>query len=274
LKIAGHESVMSDAQETEILAKEAQLVYSNVPGWAMAQTLRQWRGTIENVEFEIMLPRLFPKVPPVVRALTKASHPEIDRDGVVKLRILDTWRTEYHLYQVILQLISMIKRSPQRGTSQTQTAVTNVSSPSSFPATARPVFPQPRPSAPDQEQFSPTISRADQQTASELASIRREIDRLRGEVTKKDEELTHMRAKEALSGSSTQTGYQYVKSDDLVGEIEAEQVAISELMSTLDDKHDAGDIDSLEYAKLFKRYSRDMYVLKQRLEYIRSKDQK
>jgi hypothetical protein len=259
---------MSDIQETEMLAREAQLVFSNAEGWSMSEgSLRTWRGTIENVSFEIFLPRMFPEVPPVVRALRKVSHPNIDADGRVSLRILENWRVEYHIYQIILQLTSLLKRNPgNRQVPQTNTQ--NYTPPSSQQTQNRPIFPisnrrSPLPTATKPSDSSQAIS-------SEVAVMRKELDRLKEEVTKRDEELTHIRAKEAIGATGT-GNYQGAKIDDQVANLEAEQIAISELMVNLDEKHETGEISSIEFSKLFKKYSRDLFILSKKIEFVQAK---
>ena len=62
--------------------------------------------------FEIFLPEYFPNVPPVVTAIGWMDHPNIDKDGFIQLRILDNWRAEFHLYQVIIALKNLMSRVP------------------------------------------------------------------------------------------------------------------------------------------------------------------
>jgi len=259
---------MSDIQETEMLAREAQLVFSNCEGWSMSEgSLRTWRGTIENITFEIFLPRLFPEVPPVVRALRKVSHPNIDADGRVSLRILENWRVEYHIYQIILQLTSLLKRSSGNQPSSSVSTQSSSRNSSQY-SQQQPIFP-----VSDRRAPLPTATRttdSSQAISSEVAVMRKELDRLKEEVTKRDEELTHIRAKEAIGATGT-GNYQGAKIDDQVANLEAEQIAISELMVNLDEKHETGEISSIEYSKLFKKYSRDLFILSKKIEFVQAK---
>jgi hypothetical protein len=257
---------MAETQETEMLAREAQLVFSNVDGWSMADgSLRTWRGKVNNIDFEIFLPRLFPEVPPVVRALKSFKHPNIDADGRVSLRILESWRVEYHVYQVISQLTSLLKRqsttrssSPSRG--MPSQAASQQSRPIFSTTTRRSSLPTPASS-----------STGSQAVSSEIAVMRKELDRLKEEVTKRDEALTHIRAKEAIGAKSTGATYQHSKSEDQLADLEAEQIAISELMSNLDERHETGEISTIEYSKLFKKYSRDLFILNKKIEFVQAK---
>ncbi|MFW9929328.1 MAG: ubiquitin-conjugating enzyme E2 variant [Candidatus Thorarchaeota archaeon] len=280
---------MSDIQETELLAREAQLIFSNVTGWSMSGgSLRTWRGKVENIEFEIFLPRLFPEVPPVVRSLTPIRHPNVDADGRVSLRILENWRVEYHLYQVILQLLSLLKRNPaqvapnnnynySRSSEGSQTGGTSFQQTSNQPEyqlQTKPIFPthskrSPLPSPAGTEHSPGGVS-------SEVAILRKELERLKEENTKKDEELTHIRAKEAIgvSGTTGSSSFAHSKTDDQTANLEAEQIAISELMANLDERHEVGEISTIEYSKLFKKYARDLFILNKKLEYVQSQQKK
>ena len=112
---------------------------------------------------------------------------------------------------------------------------------------------------------------------SEITVMKKERDRLKDEITIRVEELTHMRAKEALSFDSsslkTMSGefsFKHVATNDSLAELEAEQIAISELIANLDEKYMTGEASTLEYAKLFKKYSRDIYILNKKIEYIKA----
>ena len=106
-----------------ILAREAQLVYSNSAAFGfnpVGDSLARWKGTLTYTTnrgnnmftFEIFLPEYFPNVSPVVTAVGWMDHPNIDEDGFVQLRILDNWRAEFHLYQVIIALKNLMSRVP------------------------------------------------------------------------------------------------------------------------------------------------------------------
>ena len=77
-----------------VLAREAQLVYSNTVGFEPSgNTLTTWQGTVraggKEFQFQIFLPEYFPNVPPVVRAMEPLNHANVDDEGFVNLRILN-----------------------------------------------------------------------------------------------------------------------------------------------------------------------------------------
>ncbi|OLS24760.1 MAG: hypothetical protein HeimC3_18720, partial [Candidatus Heimdallarchaeota archaeon LC_3] len=85
----------------------------------------------------------------------------------------------------------------------------------------RPIFPASNRRAP-----LPTATRTaagSQAISSEVAVMRKELDKLKEEVTKRDEELTHIRAKEAIGATGT-SSYKGTKTEDQVASLEAEQI--------------------------------------------------
>jgi len=228
-------------------------------------SLRTWRGTIrsgtDDFQFEVFLPEQFPDVPPVVRSLTPINHPHVNKDGFVSLQILNRWKKEFHAYQAIVQLISLMKRhSPTRtklGTPNYQLRSTSQSFQGSSPNYQSPV---PAVNTPKEKQ--------------ELANLNKQITHLKEDVTKRDEELSRLRARDAIGISKSSSGhssYRHLESKDQVAELESEQIAVSDLMTSLHDKYTEGEISIFDYSKLYKKYSRDLYILSKKLEYVKSK---
>lgn len=297
--------IMYDEEST--LAREAQLIFSNVQGFNMSDTLRVWRGKVkagnpnnQEYEFEFIFPHGFPKQRPIVKAITPIAHNNVTNDGYVELDILDRWRPEFHGYQVLLQLISLLKRSPPSldagYSSRTQQPSTQRGS---IPASSNRMNSsiQPRPNPPTKNKFenfrkasgsqvgvtsrgSTPLSPAQQQEAQDSAILKKQLAEIREQMTKQEEELSRMRARDAIGiGSSSQSEHQkqlsdsfkHLKPDDQVAEIESEQIAISEMMAGLQEKHQSGEISIFDYSKLYKKYSRDLFILRKKLEYIKEK---
>ncbi|MHA2362352.1 MAG: ubiquitin-conjugating enzyme E2 variant [Candidatus Hodarchaeales archaeon] len=284
---------MNQGDQELLLAREVQLIYSNVQGFFMVDgSLRTWRGTIkvgrpipEDFEFEIFIPQLFPEAPPVVRAITPINHAHVDKDGFIRLQILNRWRREFHVYQVMLQLISLMKRDPpvkakfEKFPYQKEANYEISSTKSYAKATQQPTRYIPSssnrsPSSVHSPQPSPT-----QQEMQERALLKKQVDHLKDEVTKRDEELTRFRAREAIgisdsdqsSKRSFQTSFKHLDPNDQIAEFESEQIAISEMMTSLHEKYTMGDVSIFDYSKLYKKYSRDLYILSKKLEYVKSK---
>jgi hypothetical protein len=276
------------------LAREAQLIFSNVQGFNMGESLRIWRGKIkagnnQEYQFEFVFPHGYPNQRPLVKSLTPMNHPNLARDGTINLDILDRWRPEFHGYQVLLQLISLLKRSPPHG------APSQSSFPRDEPVATRQYSAQPVTSRqPDFQNFKRSTSSEiniaprggsagiNQQEAQESAVLKKQMSQMREQLTKQEEELTRIRARNAIGiGTNTeiavnkkaskdlQDTFKNLNTSDQINELESEQIAISELMTGLQEKHQAGEISIFDYSKLYKKYSRDLYILRKKLEYVR-----
>ena len=112
-----------------ILAREAQLVYSNsaASGFSpVGDSLARWQGTLtyttnrgrNRFVFEVFLPEYFPNVPPVVMAVGFMDHPNIDGDNFVQLRI---FQPPFHLWYFLLWEKDNFSRNLGSGHHQTET---------------------------------------------------------------------------------------------------------------------------------------------------------
>lgn len=289
-----------------LLAREAQLIFSNVQGFNMGESLRVWRGKIKagnngEYEFEFVFPHGYPKERPIIKALTPMNHPNLTREGTINLDILDRWRPEFHGYQVLLQLISLLKRSPPRdqppqqySTPQQAYNQSYQSGQQSQPPIQQPATPQYTAKVPDFQNFKRSThseinvtarggaQHVSQQEAQESAILKKQMSQMREQLTKQEEELTRIRARNAIgigsdvgvSASSKgpkdlQETFKNLNANDQIAELESEQIAISELMTGLQEKSQSGEISIFDYSKLYKKYSKDLYVLKKKLEYAR-----
>ena len=282
--------------DESILAREAQLIFSNVQGFNISDSIRIWKGKIkagngQDYEFEFIFPHGYPKERPIIKVMTPMSHPNLSQDGTINLDILDRWRPEFHGYQVLLQLISLLKRSPPRNAPAQSFTSSQQSYQSSYPNQ----HPQPHSTQrmPDFQNFKRSTqseisvaarggeSPVSQQEAQESAILKKQLSQMRDQLTKQEEELTRIRARNAIGlGSSDvkitkkgskdlQETFKNLNTNDQIAELESEQIAISELMTGLQEKSQSGEISIFDYSKLYKKYSRDLYVLKKKLEYAR-----
>lgn len=293
---------MDRMDDESALAREAQLIFSNVQGFNMGESLRIWRGKIKagngsDYEFEFVFPHGYPTQRPIIKALTPMNHPNLARDGTINLDILDRWRPEFHGYQVLLQLISLLKRSPPKGASSqsysyNQTSYSQPATPVQS-QTQTPTQPSQTQNAPDFQNFKKSTreeinvavrgegTTINHQDVQESALLKKQISQMRDQITKQEEELTRIRARNAIGlGPSDSTGIQKgpkeleetfknLNTNDQIAELESEQIAISELMTGLQEKSQSGEISIFDYSKLYKKYSRDLYILKKKLEYAR-----
>ncbi|MHA1972950.1 MAG: ubiquitin-conjugating enzyme E2 variant [Candidatus Hodarchaeales archaeon] len=238
-----------------ILAREAQLVYSNSAASGfnpVEDSLSRWQGTLTYTTkrgrnmftFEIFLPEYFPNVPPVVTAVGWMDHPNIDSDGFVQLRILDNWRAEFHLYQVIIALKNLMSRVPPTPRGE-------------IAKTARESL----------ARMNQTVEVKPRQVNKvETIALRKELSSKNEILRKKEEELARLRARQVVrpANASTLGSRRSTMKDD----IESERIAISELLASLEDRYAAGEISIFEYSRLYKKYTKELYLLKKELEYL------
>ncbi len=238
-----------------ILAREAQLVYSNSAAFGfnpVGDSLARWKGTLTYTTnrgrnmftFEIFLPEYFPNVPPVVTAVGWMDHPNIDDDGFVQLRILDNWRAEFHLYQVIIALKNLMSRVPPTPKGETAKSVRD---------TVARIIETP-PVSPNKTVFA------------ETTALRTELSSLTKQIQEKDEELARFHAQQMTQAqpSDSDEGKRLSTQDS----IESERIAISELLAALEDRYASGEISIFEYSRLYKKYSKELYIARKQTEYL------
>ena len=238
-----------------ILAREAQLVYSNnaASGFnPIGESLARWRGTLTYTTqrgrnmftFEIFLPEYFPNVPPVVTAVGWMDHPNVDSDGFIQLRILDNWRGEFHLYQVIIALKNLMSRVPPTPRGETAKTVRDTMV----------------------KLTEPTDENVIPRSSAEMKALRAEISSLNKNLTSKDEELARLRAQTIVRAEESTRSLSRGTSEQ--NELESERIAISDLLSSLEDRYAAGEISIFEYSRLYKKYTKELYILRKQLEYL------
>jgi ubiquitin-protein ligase len=238
-----------------ILAREAQLVYSNnaASGFnPIGESLARWQGTLTYTTqhgrnmftFEIFLPEYFPNVPPVVTAVGWMDHPNVDSDGFIQLRILDNWRGEFHLYQVIIALKNLMSRVPPTPRGETAKSVRDTMV----------------------KIAEPLAEKVTSRSLAETKALRAEMSSLNKRLTSKDEELARLRAQTML-----RTEESFSPPSRSISEqngLESERIAISDLLSSLEDRYGAGEISIFEYSRLYKKYTKELYILRKQLEYL------
>jgi ubiquitin-protein ligase len=236
-----------------ILAREAQLVYSNSAASGfnpVGESLARWQGTLiyttnrgkNRFVFEVFLPEYFPNVAPVVTAIGLMDHPNIDDDNFVQLRILDNWRGEFHLYQVIIALKNLMSRVPPTPKGETAKSV-------------RDTLAKLAPITPDV---------TEKPISAETTVLRTELDSRSKQLQEKDEELARLRARQIVQVQPTEGLSDLPLQDDL----ESERIAISELLASLEDRYAAGEISIFEYSRLYKKYMKELYIVQKQHNYL------
>jgi len=97
---------------------EAELMYKKVQNFKSIEgNLRKWEGHIKTKDKDltltvyIELPETYPETPPILKIKPPIIHPNIDKNGSVRLNLINYWKPEYHLYQVINNLKAVFWRN-------------------------------------------------------------------------------------------------------------------------------------------------------------------
>ncbi len=286
-----------------VLAQEAQLIYTRCDGFEPLEgDLRRWYGKVrynnpriplDEVEFEIYIPKLFPQVPPVVRCLSSVKHPNFDKDGFVKLDILQYWRAEYHVYQVINKLVTLMRRVPprplqgstrvapaaafppnrsrvtSRGSPRISRSSIGVTSSISTPATSTSTVSS-LDSVSKHEETIRVLKQQLEQKQTRLAMLQKELERLQNELMQRDEQVAMLKAKiDSMASSIGQTKTEiqsYEVKLSFLEEFKSEVIALSDLLASLHEKYSNGEVSIYDFAKLYRKYAKSLYLARKRLE--------
>lgn len=241
------------------IAREAQLMFSHMPSFKpIGNELTRWKGDIvvqtssgeRNFPVEVFIPLKYPQYPPKVLALIKdIQHPNIEKNGNILLRITHNWKPDTHVYQVVQEVKQLFRKVPPifKGESGVKVA-------------------QKKAQLPDKG----LIKTENQQ---QVDTANKTITDLQDKIKKRDEELRKLRA-DLVRGSSTAVRKvedtelvlpkNKAKSQELL--VQAKNVAVADLLSTLDEKFKDGEISPVDFAKLYRKYSKELYLLQKELE--------
>ncbi|MHA1268712.1 MAG: ubiquitin-conjugating enzyme E2 [Candidatus Helarchaeota archaeon] len=249
-----------------ILAKEAQLLYKRAKEFEPVEgNLKIWRGSIPgrgefkdiNFEIEIRIPDNFPKNPPKVIMITPTEHPKVDeKTGNVNLRILTYWRPDFHVYQVINSIKGLYARVPPKVASGLNKGIE--------PKVETPTSP-----------YKP--SSKEEKLERQVKRLEEELSSLRSNINVKDEQVAHLRGQLDVHNVPDE-GVSNIESILLpsdpikkqIMDLESEKIAIEDLLQTLEEKFDNAEIGSGEYSRLYKKYTKSLYLINKKLEELNS----
>ncbi|HUY01108.1 MAG TPA: ubiquitin-conjugating enzyme E2 [Candidatus Deferrimicrobium sp.] len=287
-----------------ILAREAQLMYRRAREFEpVAGNLTKWRGSIpgrgpyENIQFEveILIPSDFPRQAPKVIMVTPTDHPQVDpRSGELNLRIITYWRSEYHLYQVINSIKGIFARiSPKLPDTFASTLTSpqeevpnqlEQAPPTPF-QTQLPVIPQaPSPAPPikseqpSAETSTPFSSEIPEETPkvkelkTQIDMLEDELQSLQKSLVNKTEEVARLEGRmdvhnvPRLGDRIAEILLPQNPRDKQILDLQSEKIAVEDLIRTLEDKFECGEINSTEYAQLYKNYQKELHLINQKLK--------
>jgi ubiquitin-protein ligase len=259
--------------EDSILAREAQLLYNRAPEFKpISGDLRRWRGSIPgrgsyrnvNFEVEIIVPSGFPNVPPQVRMVTSTEHPYLDEaTGILRLSIINGWKPEYHLYQVVNTIKGMFAQIPPKPSART-------------PLPPAPPHPQQTPFG-SQPAYRPSASSPPPQTTSpSFPSRPDEVSKLRQQISTLEDEIAHLRGKitaHNVPEEGPDNLERVLLPSDLKQreslDLESEKIALEDLVRSLEEKYEAGDISPADYTKLYRKYKKQLFLINNKISETR-----
>ena len=214
--------------------------------------LSRWKGEIlvkipqgeRAIPVEVLVPLKYPEYPPKVIVLEKnIQHPNIEKNGNVLLKITHEWKPDVHVYQVIHALQNLFKKVPPQFTDTAGAKIT------SKKATVQ------------------SIDSAKSANQQKVDTVNLTITSLQDEIKVKDDELRKLRA-ELVKGSNEKIAIvlpkDKAKSEKLM--IQAKSIAIADLLSTLDEKFKDGEISPVDFSKLYRKYTKELYLIHKELE--------
>ena len=235
------------------LARETQLMFTYTEGFSpIGSELSRWKGEIlvkipqgeRAIPVEVLVPLKYPEYPPKVIVLEKnIQHPNIEKNGNVLLKITHEWKPDVHVYQVIHALQNLFKKVPPQFTDTAGAKII------SRKATVQ------------------TIDSAKSANQQKVDTVNQTITSLQDEIKAKDDELRKLRA-ELVKGSNEKIAIvlpkDKAKSEKLM--IQAKSIAIADLLSTLDEKFKDGEISPVDFSKLYRKYTKELYLIHKELE--------
>jgi len=283
-----------------ILAREAQLMYQRAPDFRpVGGVVTRWRGVLairgrqsSTVVIDLILPPNFPRAAPVAKMVSQVKHPAVDPHGNIRLEILKRWKPNYHLYQVVNQLRSLLTQTPPiMPVSKPQVEKRPTSRPSSSAASIPAEIPpqieeqlkdlqeqlqQMRSEANVKDQEIKDLTTLPPQVEQRVKVLETELERAQSTIREKDEEMAWLKAKIAVhkvpETKKLEPGA-LMPTDPAEAEIwhlESEKIAAEELLTSLEDKYHDGEVSLEEYTRLFKRYQKNLYIFRKKLEALKA----
>jgi len=277
-----------------ILAREAQLMYQRAPDFRpVGGVVTRWRGVLAirvaqsaTVVIDLILPPNFPNAAPIAKMVSQVTHPAVDPQGNIQLDILARWKPNYHLYQVVNQLRSLLTQTPPatpvtRPQVESKPASTTVSPSVAIPPQIEEQIQdlqnqlkhlQSEMKVKDQEIVDLTTQPPPEE--HRITVLETELERAQKTIRGKDEELARLKAKIAVH-KVPET--RKIDPNELIPKdpneakiwrLESEKIAAEELVSSLEDKYHDGEVSLEEYTRLFKRYQKNLYIFRKKLEIL------
>lgn len=239
------------------IAREAQLMFTYTQGFKpIGNELNKWKGTItvqtpsgeQVVDVEILVPLKYPQFPPRVFVLGKnIQHPNIEKNGNILLQITHNWRPDIHVYQVVHSLQDLFKKVPPQFTGDSGVKIVK------------------------QKAIVQESSSVRTNNQLKVMNVNETITDLQEKIKQRDEELRKLRTELVKGSNETVSTVEDIilpkdkaKSQELL--LQAKAVALADLVATLDEKFKDGEINPIDFAKLYRKYTKELYIAHKELE--------
>ncbi len=277
-----------------ILAREAQLMYQRAPDFRpVGGVVTRWRGVVavrggqsSTVVVDLILPQNFPNAAPVAKMVSKVKHPAVDQNGSIRLEILTKWKSNYHLYQVVNQLRSLLTQTPpviqvskirdDRRHAPHTTPITTQTQISEQLNDLQDQVQQMRSELKIKDEEIKDLTSTPPQEEQRIKVLDTELERAQSTLREKDEEIARLKAKIAMHKVPETRKVDpntLIPKDPEEAEIwhlESEKIVAEELLASLEDKYHDGEVSLEEYTRLFKRYQKNQYIFRKKLAALQS----
>lgn len=213
---------------------EAELMYKKINDFKTIQgNLRKWVGHLktrnnDSITINIEIPHSFPIVPPIIKINPPITHSIIDESGNINLIMLKNWKPDYHIFQIINSLKAMFWKEPPKKLYRVKVKKVKTS--------------------------SKKIEKSKQKKHKKGVSIK-ESDISREEMENK------IQIQFSLDFFSPSL-------KDRVLDLQSEKIAVINLVESLDENFQKGDLSAEIYAKLYKKYYNFLVLINQKLKKI------
>lgn len=248
---------------TEVLYKEAELMYKRAPGFKpLNGDLTHWTGIIKfnikrkfsDCSIDIVLPADFPSSPPIVSTLTPIKHKIVNSDNKrFELKILKDWKPQMHIYDVVNVIKGEFAKSPPE-----------------LHVSLKPIS---KPAVEDKNNIGDSSVTLIEE---KIKSLESEINSLQADLAKKDEDVARLEAilaahsLEVPSKKDIRTLVTPSSPEEKLNlDLEAEKIALEELIKKLEEKFESGDITAEDYSRIYKKYRRDLFIISKKISEIR-----
>lgn len=191
-------------------------------------------STGEDIRIQIQFPDFYPVTKPSVKVLTAVDHPNVDKStDELDLEILAYWEPDYRVKDILSATRRLFVKS--KVTPRRQVQVARATQPVASAATGQ------------------------------ITVLQEEISRLQAESNALDQEMQEARQKK-LSKRGIDIN-SHVKITPKL-DAQAELQAVDDLLELLEIKFEEAEINTVEFARLYRRYSATRFKLAHELEQV------